>query len=277
MREIVRGMGLLFRLRALSVWVAALCLLAVDAAAAKRSAVPRERPQRVEREVLAEQPKVVAPAATPPAPTSTPPFAPDEKSEPGGQPVSIVPPAVQPPPAESEKIAAPPKPGTPQAPGTLKPCEQVACRAPGKIAIARSNGSLVEIDQPGYPFVSPAGVVTVLPGEKIAVEFTQAAGKLTGAAYVAEVLAPDRTVTLELAKSDGSPALLTVTNPFPLPLKYDASIEVLARDGKAAKVKRTSTCAVAAQGSAFEMWPEAIVRVQVENFRLLPAGDESCK
>jgi hypothetical protein len=246
--------------------------MAVEAAAAQGGAVPRERPARVERVSLAE-PVLPAPATA--APSST--LREESEPQPVGRPVSIVPASVQTPQAEGKTAAQTERPAPSQAPGALKICEQVKCRAPGKISIVRQNGSLIEVDHPGHPYVSPIGVVTVLPAEKIAAEFAQEAGKLNSPAYVESVREADRTVTFELSKSDGGPMLLTVKNPFALPLKYDASIEVLGRDGKPAKLRKTSTCAVAAQSAGFEMWPEPIVRVQAENIRLLPAGATTCK
>lgn len=268
------------------------CALWPAASAANRgAAVPRERPHRAERQPLAETAPAPAPApgraaADAPAATSgdVPPATagPDAQAagsepEPGLAPAADIEPQTRLPPPEPEraKAAAPTKPADKPAPPKL--CELVACRVPGKIQIVQANGSAVEIGQPGYAFVTPAGVVTVLPGETVAVEFAPENGKLMEAAYAPQVRAPERTVRLELAKSEGAPMLLKVSNPFAQPLKYDASIEIVGRDGKAQKLRRTSTCAVAPGAAAFEMWPEAIARVQAENFRLLAAGDTSCK
>ncbi|MFO1187856.1 MAG: hypothetical protein U1E87_10665 [Alphaproteobacteria bacterium] len=264
----------------------ALALAPVVASAADRgAAVPRQGPSPgIDRQPLAEpvplplEQRLAAAAgaaqnderrnpATPEATEAEPkPLVPDAATD------AMKPDARQP---DAAKSASPAKAAEKPAPPKL--CDIVMCRPLGRISITRANGSVVDLDQPGYPFVTPAGAATVLPGETVAIEFAVAEGKLASPTYAAQVRAAGRTVVLELGKSDGSPMLLTVINPFDRPLKYDASIEIVGRDGKPAKLRRTSTCAVAAGTKAFEMWPDAIARVQAENFRLLPAGDASCK
>lgn len=254
--------------------------LALALVLAAQGAMAADQGAAVPSEPLADPSATSAGAADTPA-TGEPPQPNQQPAEfptegrPSAPPQPLMPAAAEPAPPEIPKGAAPTIPAAKAPPPKL--CDTVACRPSGKISLVLTSGASAEIDQPGYAYVTPTGIVTVLPGEKVAVEFAEAGGKLTSPGYAPEIRAAERTLVLELAKSEGGPMLLTVRNPFSHPLKYDASIEVVGRDGKPLKLKRTSTCAVAAGGAAFEMWPEAIARVQAENFRLLQGGEATCK
>ena len=66
--------------------------------------------------------------------------------------------------------------------------------------------------------------------------------------------------------------LLTVTNPFAKPLRYQAGIIRPQNDHSVT----TSTCPVGPGQQSFEHWPEPLVRVLLTDLRLVdPGADEA--
>jgi hypothetical protein len=142
-------------------------------------------------------------------------------------------------------------------------CKKVICREPKTVNLKLDNKKIVSFDFPKTPYVAE-GYVNILMGEKVYVEFDEAAGKLTNAQYVKQIKSAEKTVTFELSQTENG-TVLSVKNPFSKDIIYDCLIQ----NYKTAKLQNTSIIPVGSKLLSFEMWAEPIPQVVISNVRFV--------
>jgi hypothetical protein len=142
-------------------------------------------------------------------------------------------------------------------------CKKVVCREPKTVNLKLNNKEVLAFDFPKIPYVAE-GYINVLMGEKIYVEFDEAANTLTNARYVEQIKAAEKTVTFELTQTD-SGTILSVKNPFSKDIIYDCLIQNYKTDG----LQKTSIIPVKAKIMSFEMWGQPIPQVVISNVRFV--------
>lgn len=115
--------------------------------------------------------------------------------------------------------------------------------------------------------VSPAGVVSILPGETICLRLSLVEGAIRPEQVPR--ISPDA-IVMRFRVTDGAQgARLQVFNPHASNLKYRAGIRV-AGDSN---YYSTSSCPVISGGAAFESWGQSIEEILAADFHFLDASD----
>jgi hypothetical protein len=143
-------------------------------------------------------------------------------------------------------------------------CAQVLCRPASTVKLRLDGDRVVEAPMPKGPYFHN-GVVSILPGETLYLEADDAGGQLSNTRAVAAPKNKANTIVVKLEQLHDPKLdrhmLLTVTNPFSKPLRYQAAIQ---RAGTIS-VAMTSACAVQPASQNYEHWPEPLVQVMMKH------------
>ena len=145
-------------------------------------------------------------------------------------------------------------------------CKHTECQHNVRITLRKKDGSTYDQTFDVLPgSVQPIGLV-IVSGQTLYFEADVQGDKLTGFRIVDAVSHPERTLVAKLQQSEAG-MLLTVTNPFKRPLKFDMGIMPLERPS----LFKTSSCPIVPGGTSFESWPEPIFQVVLGNARFVEA------
>jgi hypothetical protein len=156
-------------------------------------------------------------------------------------------------------------------------CQTILCRSPRTVELTTDDGQMFQttFDQ-SLPVVHNDWV-SVFPGETLYVEAEINGSQLEALRAVETNLNPEKTIELKMWQEPGKPDIfLTVTNPFPLTVKYHAVMMFPTGE----ELYKTSSCPVLGNGgSAYEHWPHAIFQLLLFDFRLLDeaSGEAGCE
>ncbi len=162
-----------------------------------------------------------------------------------------------------------PSPVTANHPTLEEVCAEVACRPATDVRLTKENGDIIEVSVATRPYVIH-GLISIIAGETIHIEAVSQGSALTELRYVPAVENPDRTITLKLEQVAEVGMILTVSNPFPKPLKYRAGIHRLGYE----EFHRTSICPVPQGLKSYEHWPEPLIQILLVDFRFIDENDQ---
>ena len=120
----------------------------------------------------------------------------------------------------------------------------------------------------GQPYVNADGSVIVLPGESFAVVFDLKNGQISNPRYAKT--APDGATAVSISFQGPDPnygMMLTVQNPFALPLRYEGFMDF--GDGD---LQATTICTIFPKIAGIESWGDPIKRLVLKDFRVLAAN-----
>jgi hypothetical protein len=149
-------------------------------------------------------------------------------------------------------------------------CATQACQRNIRVALKARDGSSFDKTFDVMPaVVQPFGML-VLAGQTVHVEAAVKDDRLTDLVQVASVVHPERTITVKFEQTENGMMMLSVSNPFPKPLKFHMGIMPLDHD----RLLKTSSCPVVPGGHGFESWPYPIFQVALGDGHLLAADAE---
>ena len=119
----------------------------------------------------------------------------------------------------------------------------------------------------GRPAALTNGAITIRPGETLCVEL-QSRGDSVVPVELLESASPDALVLTLKQDQASQGATLTLQNPFPVLLSYQAAIRIPSRSD----THHTSTCPVLSHRLGIEMWPQQIEEVTLSGFKRVPEG-----
>jgi len=140
-------------------------------------------------------------------------------------------------------------------------CQRVPCRSVTTVRVKLNSKEYSEMEFPSGPYVAE-GVINVLVGEEILVEFDNSGEALSNPHYVKNAAKPERTISFHLEQSDEG-TVLQVKNPFSKSIIYDCLIQHYSEQ----RLRKTSILPVQAGLMSLEMWPYPVVQVVVSNVR----------
>ena len=124
-------------------------------------------------------------------------------------------------------------------------------------------------DIPESPYFVKEGVLQIYPGEELNVEAQVKDDKLVNMKVVKKVTHPQSTISVRFYQDaeDRTKAqmVLVVKNPFDRKLQYDGIIYIPKHD----KWSRTSILPVMPKLVGYEMWPDVIATMALENWRFV--------
>ena len=128
-------------------------------------------------------------------------------------------------------------------------CASVPCRPATTVRLDVGGDTARRVDLPRTPYVYK-GLVSIVTGETLFVESEETGGALGELRYVESdsVGIPERTLVFKLEFTDGS-TILSVTNPFPTAIKYQAFMQ----PAETREFFATSSCPVPARMGSFEI------------------------
>jgi hypothetical protein len=122
---------------------------------------------------------------------------------------------------------------------------------------------------PSTPFIVGPQILQLFPGDTVFIEILQVDGKITDIKSVKENKNPDKTLEITFSQNlEGkvhSGMMLKVKNPF----KKDLSYEAMVRYMQSGKWEETSILPVKAGLWGYEMWPDVIVSIALNEWKLL--------
>ena len=163
-----------------------------------------------------------------------------------------------------------PHPATANHPTLEAACADMACRPATAVRLESDNGETIEIPVASRPYVYH-GLISIVPGETIYIEAVPRDSALTELRYVPAMENPDRTMTIRLEQDAEVGTILTVSNPFPKPLKYRAGIHRLGYE----EFHNTSICPIPQGLKSYEHWPEPLIHILLVDFRFVDENDQN--
>ena len=124
----------------------------------------------------------------------------------------------------------------------------------------------------GGPSVDANGVVTIHPGEKVAIKFASESD-ISHPVLVSDASGPS-TMSFKLEQLDGAGLMLMIENHLGITVKYDATIVVNTPDGE--RSAHTSSCPVLAGLMGTESWMDPIVELKLSGFRKADPDQRVC-
>ena len=122
---------------------------------------------------------------------------------------------------------------------------------------------------PSSPYVVGPKILQLFPGDTVFIEVVQVDGKITDIKSVKENKNPDKTLeitfTQNLTDNVHSGMMLKVKNPFKKVLSYEAMIRYM----KSGKWEETSIMPVKAGLWGYEMWPDVIISIALNEWRFM--------
>jgi hypothetical protein len=132
-----------------------------------------------------------------------------------------------------------------------------------------SKQTVYESHIPPSPFVVGPQVLQLFPGDTVLIEMELSNGVITSIKSVKENKNPDKTLEISFIQNTDnnvhSNMMLKVKNPFKQDLTYSALIRIM-NSGKWAE---TSIMPVKAGLIGIEMWPDVIVSIALNEWKLL--------
>ncbi len=122
------------------------------------------------------------------------------------------------------------------------------------------------------PSVGADGVVTIHPGEKVAISFASV-DDLAHPALAADENGPI-TMSFDFQQSPGAGLMLMIENHLPVTVKYTATMVVKTPDGE--REVPTSICPVMPRGMGTEGWGDPIVALKLSGFHKIDGGNMVC-
>lgn len=160
-----------------------------------------------------------------------------------------------------------------EAPRTLEElCETVTCRKDVTVSLQEEDGSPFSKTYPLMPPAVQSGLISVLAGETVLIEATVTAERPTEFVQVASITHPERTLSFNLKQhiKDGKAfMMLTSKNPFSREMRFHVGMMILSHDS----IVKTSSCPVAAGTESFEIWPDPLFQIVIEDIHFLKDGD----
>jgi hypothetical protein len=147
-------------------------------------------------------------------------------------------------------------------------CEHTVCQRNLHVVLKQKDGKTYDQTFAVFPGVVQEMGITVVAGQTVHVEADVAGDRLVKLKAVDAIAHPDKTITATLTQDQNGGTMLSLTNPFARPLKFDMGMMPLDADS----LFKTSSCPVIAGGGSFEMWPYPIFQLVLANARLLDAG-----
>lgn len=174
--------------------------------------------------------------------------------------------------ASKESTAKPSNNGN-EGPRTLEElCETVTCRKDVTVSLQQADGSPFSKTYPLIPPAVQSRLISVLAGETVLIEATATTERPTEFVQVASITHPERTLSFNLTQhiEDGKAfMMLTSKNPFSRDIRFHVGMMILSHDS----IVKTSSCPVAAGQEAFEIWPEPLFQIVIEDIHFLKDDD----
>ena len=147
-------------------------------------------------------------------------------------------------------------------------CEHTVCQRNIHVVLKQKDGKTYDQTFGVFPGVVQGMGITVVAGQTVHVEADVSGDRLVNLKAADTVVHADKTITATLTQDQNGGMMLSLTNPFARPLKFDMGMMPLDTDG----LYKTSSCPVIAGGGSFEMWPYPIFQLVLGNARLLDAN-----
>ncbi len=162
------------------------------------------------------------------------------------------------------------------APDIDRICAQATCRPATTVKIRLDGDRILELTFPKAPYYYK-GLLNILPGETLYLEADMVGGEMKSLHPVTSVKNKANTIIVKFEQLHDPKLdrhmLLTVTNPFSKPLRYQADILRAQQDHP----EVTSVCPVGPGQQSFEHWPEPLARVLIKDVRLVEPGSNEAK
>jgi hypothetical protein len=137
------------------------------------------------------------------------------------------------------------------------------------LAMPVDDGSFFESRIPASPFIVGPKILQLFPGETVFIEIEQSNGIITDIKSVKENKNPDKTLEISfIQNAEGkkhSNMTLKLKNPFKKDLSYEATIRLM----KTGKWVKTSIIPVKAGLMGFEIWPDVIISIALNEWKFL--------
>lgn len=148
-------------------------------------------------------------------------------------------------------------------------CASLAGSHGSKLSAADVFGSPIQctVSDPDTRLAN--GAVVIQSGETLCVDL-KPSGQTVAIEALASTVGPTTLIVRMTSDPSTSSVFLSLYNPFPKPLKYQAGMNLPGEDSFHA----TSSCPVAAGGGGAEHWPHRIEQLILTDFRLLEADDK---
>lgn len=144
-------------------------------------------------------------------------------------------------------------------------CQHTICQRALRVVLKQKDGKTYDRTFAIFPGIVQDMGITVVGGQTVNVEAEVEGDRLVRLQAVDVVAHPTKTITAKLEQDASGGMLLTLSNPFARPLKFDIGMMPLDADS----LYRTSSCPVIPGGHSFEMWPYPIFQLLLADARLL--------
>ncbi len=141
--------------------------------------------------------------------------------------------------------------------GKEEMCKHTLCQHDVRVTLKTKDGGTFDKTFDVLPgTVQPFGLA-IIAGQSVNLEADVTGDTVSDFRVVDTVTHPSRTFTAQLEQTAKGTMMLSLSNPFDRPLKFNMAIMPL--DGT--KLLATSSCPVKAGGHSYEMWPGALFQV----------------
>jgi len=153
-------------------------------------------------------------------------------------------------------------------------CKQITCRGETPVVLTIDVDKQWKGTFPASPFVINGSTVNLVPGETIYLTGTENSGKLTDlkASLDKPEAEPAIGISFRQETEEGKhkAMILEISNPYDHPLKFSAGIMPLGDKN----LYKTSSCPILPNLNNHENWPDPILRLVLNDFRLLDETKE---
>ena len=137
-----------------------------------------------------------------------------------------------------------------------------------KLTLPIKSGVVYEQHIEASAYVLPDNTIQLYPGETVYIEVTEQNGIIKNLKAVPGIITPANTITLRFMQNtkngEHESMMLSVNNPFTKKLIYNSKIYPI----KIKKWVDTDIYPVEAGMGGYEMWPDVIATIGLNNFRL---------
>jgi len=146
-------------------------------------------------------------------------------------------------------------------------CKHTLCQHDLRVTLKTRDGGTYDRTFDVFPgTVQPFGLA-IVAGQTVNLEADVTGDTVSNFRVVDTVTHPAKTLTAHLEQSPKGDMLLSLSNPFDRPLKFDMAIMPLDN----AQLLPTSSCPVKAGLKSFEMWPDPLFQVVLTKPRFVGA------
>jgi hypothetical protein len=136
-------------------------------------------------------------------------------------------------------------------------CKHTLCQHDLRVTLKTKDGGTYDHTFDVFPgTVQPFGLA-IVAGQTVNLEADVTGDTVSNFRVVDKVTHPAKTLTAHLEQGAKGEMVLSLSNPFDRPLKFDMGIMPLDNP----QVLPTSSCPVKAGMKSFEMWPDALFQV----------------